>query len=125
MKNAGCRRITRSPRRAPTSPRQLLDDPGGCLSRAYDVVINGVELGGGSVRIHKRAMQQAVFEVLGISRREADDKFGFFLRALEYGCPPHGGIAFGFDRLASVADFRALDPRRDGLPEDADPRPVR
>ena len=83
-------------------PRQLLDDPGACLSRAYDVVINGVELGGGSVRIHKRAMQQAVFEVLGISRREADDKFGFFLRALEYGCPPHGGIAFGFDRLASL-----------------------
>ncbi len=81
-------------------PRRLLDDPGACTSRAYDVVINGVELGGGSVRIHKRAMQQAVFDVLGISRREADAKFGFFLRALEHGCPPHGGIAFGFDRMA-------------------------
>ena len=81
-------------------PRRLLDDPGACTARAYDVVINGVELGGGSVRIHKRAMQQAVFEVLGISRQEADAKFGFFLRALEHGCPPHGGIAFGFDRMA-------------------------
>lgn len=83
-------------------PAQLLDDPGGCLSRAYDVVVNGVELGGGSIRIHKREMQQAVFEVLGITRREAGDKFGFFLRALEYGCPPHGGIAFGFDRMVML-----------------------
>lgn len=83
-------------------PAQLLNDPGGCLSRAYDVVVNGVELGGGSIRIHRRDMQQAVFEVLGITRREADDKFGFFLRALEYGCPPHGGIAFGFDRMVML-----------------------
>lgn len=78
---------------------QLKEDPANALSRAYDMVLNGTELGGGSVRINQPAMQQAVFEVLGIGEEEAREKFGFLLDALSYGCPPHGGIAFGFDRL--------------------------
>ena len=69
------------------------------LSRAYDMVLNGTELGGGSIRINNRDMQQTVFKILGIDRAEADEKFGFLLDALKYGCPPHGGIAFGLDRL--------------------------
>jgi aspartyl-tRNA synthetase len=72
------------------------------LSRAYDMVLNGTELGGGSVRIHKTEIQQAVFELLGIGPEEAEDKFGFLLTALKYGCPPHAGIAFGLDRLVML-----------------------
>ena len=78
------------------------ENPATCLSRAYDVVINGVELGGGSIRIHEQATQRKVFKVLGIDDAEADEKFGFFLNALNYGCPPHGGIAFGLDRIAML-----------------------
>lgn len=74
-------------------------NPGKVLARAYDMVINGVELGGGSMRIHNADMQRKVFELLGISPTEADEKFGFLLNALRFGCPPHGGIAFGLDRL--------------------------
>ena len=84
------------------TPDALKADPGAVLSRAYDMVLNGTEVGGGSVRIHKTDMQQAVFELLGIGEEEAGDKFGFLLTALKYGCPPHAGIAFGLDRLVML-----------------------
>jgi len=74
-------------------------DPGAALSRAYDMVLNGTELGGGSERIYKMDMQNAVFDILGIGEEEANEKFGFLLTALKYGCPPHAGLAFGLDRL--------------------------
>ena len=83
-------------------PQALLAAPEQALSKGYDMVLNGAEIGGGSVRIHKPEMQQAVFELLGIGQQEAAEKFGHLLEALKYGCPPHGGIAFGLDRIAAL-----------------------
>jgi aspartyl-tRNA synthetase len=84
------------------SPEELSANPGTALSRAYDMVLNGTELGGGSIRIHDRQMQETVFTILGIGAEEAEEKFGFLLNALQYGAPPHGGLAFGLDRLVML-----------------------
>ena len=86
-----------------TSPRcsieELINNPLEALTDAYDVVLNGTELGGGSVRIHDHKMQSAVLKILDINHEEAEEKFGFLISALQHGCPPHAGLAIGFDRM--------------------------
>lgn len=99
-----------------TSPKpedvQLLKtDPGKVRANAYDMVINGVEIGGGSIRIHERTLQEQMFATLGFTKEDARAQFGFLMNAFEYGAPPHGGIAFGFDRLCSL--FGGSDSIRD------------
>jgi aspartyl-tRNA synthetase len=99
-----------------TSPKpediQLLDtDPGAVRANAYDLVINGTEVGGGSIRIFNRELQARMFSLLGFSDQEAKAQFGFLMDAFEFGAPPHGGIAFGFDRLCSL--FGGVDSIRD------------
>lgn len=95
----------------PSDMDKLNSDPGNVNANAYDMVINGVEVGGGSIRIHDRDVQSRMFEVLGFSKEEAQEQFGFLMSAFEYGAPPHGGIAFGFDRLCAL--FGGQDSIRD------------
>ena len=103
-RSAGTRCTIRSPR-----PMGDLDDPGSLRSRGYDLVLDGFELGGGSIRTHRLDVQEKVFELIGLSREEASERFGFLLDALRYGAPPHGGIALGLDRIVSiVAGWRTL-----------------
>jgi aspartyl-tRNA synthetase len=109
-----------------TSPKPedihlLTTDPGKVRANAYDMVINGVEVGGGSIRIHDRDLQKRMFEILGFTDEEAQKQFGFLMNAFEYGAPPHGGIAFGFDRLCSlfggsesIRDFIAFPKNNSG-----------
>ena len=93
---------------------QLTTAPEACRSRAYDLVLNGVELGSGSIRIHSQDVQSRVFEAIGLSAEEAQHRFGFFLEALRYGTPPHGGIALGLDRLIML--LAAEETIRDVIP---------
>jgi aspartyl-tRNA synthetase len=90
-----------------TSPKDehiefLATDPAKCIAKAYDMVLNGWEMGGGSVRIHRKEVQTTVFNALNINEEEAGIKFGFLLDALQYGAPPHGGLAFGLDRMITL-----------------------
>jgi len=99
-----------------TSPKPediplLESDPGSVRANAYDMVINGVEVGGGSIRIHDSTLQKRLFTLLGFTEEKAQEQFGFLMNAFKYGAPPHGGIAYGLDRLVSL--FTGLDSIRD------------
>jgi len=105
----------------PSDVEGMEDDPGSVRANAYDLAINGVEVGGGSIRIHDRDLQSRMFDLLGFSKKEAQDQFGFLMEAFEFGAPPHGGIAFGFDRLCSlfggqesIRDFIAFPKNNSG-----------
>ncbi|MPZ52694.1 MAG: aspartate--tRNA ligase [Acidimicrobiia bacterium] len=110
----GTRTFSHHPFTSPVSIDEMVSDPDRAISQAYDAVLNGVELGSGSIRIHDPAVQRQVFEVLGIDEETAERRFGWFLEALEYGTPPHGGFAFGIDRLAMV--LQGEDSIRDVIP---------
>jgi aspartyl-tRNA synthetase len=109
-----------------TSPKKedialLETDPGKVRANAYDLVLNGTEIGGGSIRIHDKAVQSRMFDLLGFSKEEAQAQFGFLMNAFEYGAPPHGGIALGFDRLCAlfggqetIRDFIAFPKNNNG-----------
>ena len=120
-RSAGPRCTTRSPRRRcrrPDSARRF-EDPGALRSRAYDLVVDGAELGGGSIRIHDPQLQEQVLAAHRHRRSsEAQARFGFLLDALRYGAPPHGGIALGIDRIVAMCAGARIDPRRDRLPQD-------
>ena len=109
-------------------------DPGSVRAKAYDIVLNGVELGGGSVRIHQSDIQEKMFEVIGLSKEEANEKFGFLLTAFKYGVPPHAGLAYGVDRFVmllagadSIREVIAFPKNKDaadlmsGAPDVVDP----
>jgi aspartyl-tRNA synthetase len=98
----GSRTFSHHPFTSPQSIEQMRDDPDNALANAYDVVLNGIELGSGSIRIHDPEVQRQVFEILGVDREEAENRFGWFLDALRFGTPPHGGFAFGIDRLVMI-----------------------
>ena len=93
---------------------KLESDPGAVRALAYDVVLNGTELGSGSIRIHRHDIQRKIFRALGMTEEEARSRFGFFLEALEYGTPPHGGIALGLDRLVMI--LAGADSLREVIP---------
>ena len=98
----------------------LVSDPASVRADCYDLAMNGLELGSGSIRIHRKDVQQQIFASLGISDEEARKRFGFFLDALEYGTPPHGGIALGLDRIVMLLAGRRKPARGDCLPEDGE-----